>query len=306
VGLLTQRITSRLQLIAAAALFSTGGAAIKATDLSSWQVASFRSGIAALAIMMLVPASRRAWNRRVLLVSVAYATTLVLFVLANKMTTAANAIFLQSSAPVYVLLLGPLLLREPIQRQDLVFMSVIGLGLALFFVGSEAPVATAPNPALGNVLGMLSGVSWAFTVIGLRWLGSEGEGGGAVATVAVGNILAFLGCLPLALPVIGATPMDWLTVSYLGVFQIGLAYFCLTRGIRHVTALEASVLLLIEPALNPIWAAIVHGEIPSTWSLGGGTLILGATLLKTWLGVRSPSRIATLPKTIDNPEDGRR
>jgi drug/metabolite transporter, DME family len=296
-----------LQLIAAAALFSTGGAAIKATDLSSWQVASFRSGIAALAIMLLVPASRRAWNRRVILVSVAYATTLVLFVLANKLTTAANAIFLQSSAPVYVLLLGPLLLRESIRRQDLIFMSVIGLGLALFFVGTEAPVATAPNPALGNVLGMLSGVSWALTVIGLRWLGSEGEGGGAVATVAVGNILAFLGCLPFALPVIGATPMDWLTVSYLGVFQIGLAYFCLTRGIRHVTALEASVLLLIEPALNPIWAAIVHGEIPSAWSIGGGTLILGATLLKTWLGVRSPTRIASLqPKIIENPEDHRR
>jgi drug/metabolite transporter, DME family len=296
-----------LQLIAAAALFSTGGAAIKATDLSSWQVASFRSGIAALAIMMLVPASRRAWNRRVFLVSLAYATTLVLFVLANKLTTAANAIFLQSSAPVYVLLLGPLLLREPIRRQDLVFMSVIGLGLALFFVGTEAPVATAPNPALGNVLGVLSGVSWAFTVIGLRWLGSEGEGGGAVATVAVGNILAFLGCLPFALPVIGATPMDWLTVSYLGVFQIGLAYFCLTRGIRHVTALEASVLLLIEPALNPIWAAMVHGEIPSAWSLGGGSLILGATLLKTWLGVRSPSRVAALPpETIDNPGDAPR
>jgi drug/metabolite transporter (DMT)-like permease len=296
-----------LQLVAAAALFSTGGAAIKATDLSSWQVASFRSGIAALAIMMLVPASRRAWNRRVFLVSVAYATTLVLFVLANKLTTAANAIFLQSSAPVYVLLLGPLLLREPIRRQDLLFMAVIGMGLALFFVGTEAPVATAPNPALGNVLGVLSGVSWALTVIGLRWLGSDGEGGGAVATVAVGNILAFLGCLPFALPVIGATSMDWLTVSYLGVFQIGLAYFCLTRGIRHVTALEASVLLLIEPALNPIWAAIVHSEIPSAWSIGGGTLILGATLLKTWLGVRSPSRIATLPsKSVENPEDGRR
>jgi drug/metabolite transporter, DME family len=293
---LSPRITSRLQLIAAAALFSTGGAAIKATTLTSWQVASFRSGIAAVAIMLLVPASRRAWNWRIALVGVAYATTLVLFVLANKLTTAANAIFLQSSAPVYVLLLGPWLLRESIRRQDLGFMVVIGAGLALFFVGAEAPVATAPNPVLGNILGLLSGISWALTVIGLRWLGSQGEGGGAVATVAVGNIIAFLGCLPLALPVVGATGADWLTVGYLGVFQIGLAYFCLTSGIRHVSALEASVLLLIEPALNPIWAAIVHGEIPSTWAVSGGVIILGATLVKTWLGVRSP-RLRTATDT---------
>jgi drug/metabolite transporter, DME family len=298
---LSPRIASRLQLIAAAALFSTGGAAIKATTLSSWQVASFRSGIAAIAILLLVPASRRAWNWRVALVAVAYATTLVLFVLANKLTTAANAIFLQSSAPVYVLLLGPLLLREPIRRQDVAFMAVVGLGLTLFFVGAETPVATAPDPLLGNMLGVASGVTWALTVVGLRWLRGQGEGGGAFATVALGNIFAFLGCLPLALPVVGATSADWITVGYLGVFQIGLAYLFLTTGIRHVPALEASILLLIEPALNPIWAAMVHGEIPSAWAIAGGTIILTATLVKTWLGVRSPR----LPLATERPEPER-
>jgi drug/metabolite transporter, DME family len=296
-------VVSRLQLIAAAALFSTGGAAIKATTLTSWQVASFRSGIAALAIILLVPASRRAWNWRIALVSVAYATTLILFVLANKLTTAANAIFLQSSAPVYVLLLGPFLLSERIRRQDVALIAVVGLGLALFFVGSETPVATAPDPTLGNILGLLSGVTWALTVIGLRWLGSEGEGGGAFATVAVGNIFAFVACLPMALPVVGATTMDWVTVSYLGVFQIGLAYLFLSSGIRHVTALEASVILLIEPALSPIWAVMLHGEVPSRWAIVGGTLILGATLLKSWIGVRSPRLPIAATEIIDIPPD---
>ncbi|CAN5779749.1 DMT family transporter [soil metagenome] len=302
---MSPHVVSRLQLIAAAALFSTGGAAIKATTLTSWQVASFRSGIAALAIMLLVPASRRAWNWRIALVSVAYATTLILFVLANKLTTAANAIFLQSSAPVYVLLLGPFMLRETIRRQDVALIAVVGLGLALFFVGSETPVATAPDPTLGNILGLMSGVTWALTVIGLRWLGSQGEGGGAFATVAVGNIFAFLVCLPMALPVVGATSMDWVTVSYLGVFQIGLAYLCLSSGIRHVTALEASVILLIEPALSPIWAAMLHGEVPSRWAIVGGTLILGATLLKSWLGVRAPRLPMAATEMIDSQTDRR-
>lgn len=295
--MMSPRVASRLQLLGAAALFSTGGAAVKATALTGWQVASFRSGIAALAILLLVPAARRGWSWRVLLVGIAYAATMILFVTANKLTTAANTIFLQASAPLYVLLLGPLLLREPIRRDDVMFMAVIGLGLALFFVGVETPVVTAPDPARGNLLALLSGAFWALTIMGLRWLESrpgtagDGDGGGsAVATVAAGNAIAFIIALPMALPVSVAGTGDWLVVGYLGVFQIGLAYLLLTRAIRHVPALEASVLLLAEPALNPIWAWIVHGETPSAWSLAGGSLILGATLVRTWLGVRPARR----------------
>lgn len=288
-------VASRLQLLAAAALFSTGGAAVKATALTGWQVASFRSGIAALAILLLVPAARRGWSWRVLLVGIAYAATMILFVTANKLTTAANTIFLQSSAPLYVLLLGPLLLREPLRRDDVSFMAVVGLGLALFFVGAEQPVATAPDPGRGNMLAVLSGAFWALTLVGLRWLESRpGSGevgaGSALATVAAGNAIAFLIALPMALPVSTAGAGDWLVVGYLGVFQIGFAYLLLTRAIRHVPALEASVLLLAEPALNPIWAWMVHGETPSAWSLAGGSLILGATLVRTWLGVRPVRR----------------
>ncbi|MBA4158825.1 MAG: EamA family transporter [Gemmatimonadetes bacterium] len=275
--------THRLQLLAAAALFSTGGAAIKATTLSSWQVAGFRSGVAALILALLLPSARRGWTWRVLLVGVAYAATLVLFVTANKMTTAANTIFLQSTAPLYILILGPWLLKEPIRRTDLVFMSVVGTGLLLFFVGTEAPVATAPDPVRGNVLAALSGVCWAVTVMGLRWLGSRPEGGGsALATVVAGNVIALLVCLPFALPVQTGGVADWLVVGYLGVFQIGLAYVFMTAAIRHVGALEASTILLVEPALNPIWAWLAHGERPSSWAVGGGALILSATLAKTW------------------------
>ncbi len=279
---MTDRTLHRLQILGAALLFSTGGAAIKATTLSSWQVAGFRSGVAALVIFLLVPAARRGWTWHALPVGVAYASTLVLFVTANKLTTSANAIFLQSTAPLYVLLLGPFLLRERIRGSDLLFMAPLAAGLALFFVGAEAPAVTAPDPARGNVLAVASGVFWALTVMGLRWMGSRAGGeGSALPTVVAGNVIAFLACLPAALPVHGG-PADWAVVTYLGVFQIAGAYLLLTAGIRHVSALEASTLLLLEPALNPLWAWAVHGERPSAWAVAGGVLIVGATVLKTW------------------------
>lgn len=295
---MTERGVGRIQLLAAALLFSTGGAAIKATTLGGWQIAGFRSGVAALAFLALFPAARRGWNARVLAVGAAYAATLILFVLANRLTTAANTIFLQSTAPLYILLLSPTLLGERVRARDVAFMSVVGVGLLLFFVGAEAPSATAPDPARGNLLAAASGVSWALTVMGLRWLGRADQGGAAVATVAAGNTIAFLATLPLALPVGSARPMDWTIILYLGVFQIALAYWFVTSAIRYVPALETSVLLLAEPALNPVWAWWVHGERPGEWALAGGVLILGTTTLKTWWdsrGAPDPDEAAAPP-----------
>lgn len=272
----------RLRLAAAAALFSTGGAAIKATALTAWQVASFRSGVAALAVLVFVPAARRGLSWRVLAVSVTYAITMVLFVASNKTTTAANAIFLQSTAPLYVLVLSPLLLRERIHRGDIVAMGVLAIGLVLVVLGTSPAGDTAPRPMLGNTLALLSGLAWALTLVGLRWLGTRANGEQAtLSTVVVGNALACLVCLPLALPVVGATPMDWGVIAYLGLIQIGLAYYLMTSGIRGVPAFEASMILLIEPALNPVWAWLAHGERPGAMTVLGGALILGATVLRS-------------------------
>lgn len=284
--------THRLQVLGAALLFSTGGAAIKATTLTAWQVAGFRSGVAALAVFLLVPAARRGWTWHVLPVGVAYASTLVLFGIANKLTTSANAIFLQSTAPLYMLVFGPVLLKEHVRRRDLAFMAPVAVGLAMFFVGAAEPATgTATNPALGNLLATASGVTWALTLVGLRWMGNRAGGeGSALPTVVVGNLIAFLACLPLALPLVSATAVDWGVVVYLGVFQIGAAYLLLSAGIRHVPALEASVLLLLEPALNPVWSWVMHGETPGPWSIAGGVLILGATVLRTASDARATEK----------------
>lgn len=282
-----ERMAGRLQLLAAAALFSTGGAAIKATTLTSVQVASFRSFIAAIVVVALVPAARRIPSARAAVVSLAYAATVILFVLANKLTTSANTIFLQSTAPVYVLLGAPWLLGERWSARDLAFVTVAGAGLAMFFVGSEPPRASAPDPATGNLLATGSGIAWAATILGLRWMGAQGgAGNGPVNAVVAGNALAFAICLPFALPVDSLTAGDAAVLFYLGVFQIAAPYLLVASAVRHLPALEVSMLLLVEPVLNPIWALLLHGEVPGPYALLGGAVLIGATAAKGWADLR--------------------
>lgn len=278
---------SRLQLLATAALFSTGGAAVKAIDLTGWQVACFRSAVAAVTLAVLLPAARRRPTARALAIALAYASTMVLFVLGNKLTTAANAIFLQSTFPLWVLLLSSSLLGERVSGRDVAFMGVFAAGMTLFFVGLEPATETAPNPLLGNVLGLVSGIFWALTVIGLRAAGVKREGGGwGPMAVLWGNGFAAALCLPMALPVHGVTAGDLGLLAYLGIFQIGVAYVLLLAGLAHVKAFEASLLLLLELVLNPVWAWLAHGEAPGTWAIVGGALILVATLVKSRLDAR--------------------
>lgn len=322
-------LAPRLQVLAAAALFSTGGVAIKGLELGAWHVAGLRSGVAALALAFMLPAGWRTLRRLGLPlglvgVGLAYAGTLLLFVLCNKLTTAANTIFLQSTAPLYVLLLAPWLLGEPVRRRDIAYMLALALGLALFFVGQRQPDVLAPDPFAGNLLAVASGVTWALTLIGLRRLGRDGgaaAGAGrgtaravagrdagevpanaapaaaagaapdlGAAAVLLGNVFAFAIALPFALadpaPLARASAADWAVIAYLGAIQIGLAYVLLTRAFRRVEALEASLLLLVEPVLNPIWTWLALGEEPGRWALAGGAVILAATAGKAFFDAR--------------------
>jgi len=262
-------------------LFSTAGAVLKSTSLTPWQAASFRSGIAALVLLAVIPGSVRGWNRHAALVSLACSATFVLFVSSTKLTTAANAIFLQAAAPLYVMALSPWLLRERVRPADVAAMAVIGAGLALVLAGQTAATSVAPDPVLGNILGAASGFTWAFAVIGLRWLARHEGGESSMSTIIGANALTFLVCLPFALPLGTTRATDWAALAWLGVVQIGLAYALFVRGIRRVSALEASMLVLIEPALNPLWAWLVHAERPGLATLAGGSLIVAATAVRS-------------------------
>src|SRR5260221_3294892 len=163
-------MTPRSKIVVAAILFSTGGAAIKWCGFDGWQLAAFRAGIALATILTLIPEARRGWSWRTALVGCTYAATTLLYVQANKHTTAASAIFLQSTSPLFILALAPWLLGEHATRRDLWQMGVMGLGLMLFFLGLDQPSATAPDPRLGNILAAICAVTWAFTIIGYRWI----------------------------------------------------------------------------------------------------------------------------------------
>lgn len=271
----------KLWVLAAALLFSTGGTAIKFSGLSSWQIASFRSAIAVVLLSILMPRWRVWWRPPSLLVGVAFGATLVLFVTANTLTTAANAIFLQYSAPLYVLLLGPRLLGEVNRPRDFGLIVVLATGMLLLFFGQQVAVETAPDPALGNLFGLAAGVTWAFTIIGLRWLALQpGVADASGTAVIAGNALACLVCLPMAFPLGDATALDWGVVVYLGVVQTSLAYMCLLRGLDNVRTIEVTLLLLIEPVASGFWAWFVHGEVPGGVSLVGCGLIFAAVVFE--------------------------
>lgn len=269
----------RLLALTAAALFSTGGTAIKFCSFGPWQVASFRCAFAAAAIALFVPETRRGFTWRLLPVAAAYAMQSLLFATSNKLTTAANAIFLQSTSPLYVLLLSPWLLDEKTRPRDVAFLAALSAGLVMFFLGTEPARATATDPTLGNLLAVASGLGWALTVLGLRWLGRTDGAGTSTALQAmlVGNVLACAVSLPWALPVPSGSAKDWIALAFLGVVQIGVAYYCLSRAARSVPAMGLALLLLLEPVMSAFWAWVFHGEAPGPWSLAGAATILAAT-----------------------------
>jgi len=235
-----------------------------------------------------LPDARRAWTWRTVIVGFAYAATTLLYVQANKHTTAASAIFLQSTSPLFILLLAPVLLGEHATRRDVAQMAAMAVGLGLFFLGSDRPSTTAPNPALGNTLAAICAVTWALTVIGYRWLAARGAS--VAGAVACGNLMASLFALVMAQPLVAGRPVDWAVVAFLGIFQLGIPYLFLARAVPQVRALEVGLFLLIEPVLNPIWAWLVHGETPGPATLVGGALILGATAVRVVADARFPPR----------------
>lgn len=274
-------MSPHLRLLAAGLLFSLGGALIKVCTFPSLERAGLRSLIAAAVLFLLLPEARRRPRGGTLRLLPAYFGATTLFVVANTLTTAANAIFLQSTYPFWVTVFGPLLLRESPRRRDLVVLLCIAIGMAMFFLAPASSSATAPEPRLGDVIALVSGLSYGLLLLGFRWLGRQGAGE-ASAAVAWGN--AFTGPVALLLaPLFGQTltlgdAPSWAAILTLGVLQVGLAYALLVRAIPHVPAVTASLILMVEPAFNPLLAYAVHGERPHALAIGGGVLIIAAVL----------------------------
>ncbi len=268
-------------MLAAALLWSTGGLFIKWTNLSGLELSFYRSFFAVLTVAFFTRREGLGLNRISAAASLLYAALLILFVLATKKTTAANAIFLQYTAPVYLLILEPLIYKERFRMRDLLTVLICVGGMALFFVGKLRPEDLA-----GNLLALASGVCFAVYVLMLRH--SKARLVNRASSVIYGNLLAIIMTAPWGIAVLASLGrFDLLTVVFLGVFQLGLSYtlftYAMSQGVR---SLDAGIIGYIEPLLNPVWVFLVLGEKPSKWALVGGAIIITAVIVHMLVDAR--------------------
>jgi len=268
-------------VLAAALLWSTGGLFIKWTTLSGLELSFGRSLFAAITVALFTRHEGFGLNRLTAVASVLYAALLLLFVLATKQTTAANAIFLQYTAPVYLLILEPLVYKEKFRSRDLITVLVCLAGMTLFFVGK-----LRPQDVTGNLLALASGLCFALYVLLLRH--AKARTVNRASSVIYGSLLLVIFAAPAGLAAIPRlTRHDVLVVLYLGVVQIGLAYTLFTVAMaRGVRSLDAGIVGYIEPVLNPVWVFLVLGEKPSGWALLGGVIIIVAVVSHMLLDAR--------------------
>jgi len=288
----SSRWAGRGLCVATAILWSTSGLFIKkltgesGSNWSGWQVAGARSLLAGITLLILgriwqrrsaeaeraVAAGRSPWlpDRRQIILAAVYAGTLLPYVLAQTFTTTANAIFLQYTAPVYILFLSPWLLHERPKAADLLSLPLLIVGI---FVILSAQLQFG-HGTFGNVMALVSGVGYALVMLLMRKWRDAGAHGG----IALGNFL--LATIGIGVACGSAQGFVWPNLQsgpqilWLGVFQIGLAYFLFQEALRRITAVEASLLALLEPVLCPIWAWVFVADVPPRNSLLGAAIIL--------------------------------
>lgn len=269
-------------VVIAVLLWSIGGLFIKWTSVSGFEANLGRCFFAAITIAFLTKFKALRADKFTLFAACFYVGALSFFAVANKYTTAANAIFLQYTAPIYILILAPFVLKEKFRFADLLTIAVCLFGMSLFFVDS-APNAdlTPESQFIGNILGLLAGASLGVYILLLRHPRSYKQN--PASSVFYGNLFAILVMIPFILPNPSVwTGKDFLAVFILGVFQIGLAYYLFTYGVANgVRPLDASIIGFIEPMLNPVWVFIFLSEKPSSWAIFGGIIIISAVIFHT-------------------------
>ena len=272
-----------LLVLGAAILWSTGGLFIKATNLSPFEVSFGRSLLATITIVIFTRKEGFGLNRVSAITSVLYAALLVLFVVATKLTTAANAIFLQYTAPVYVLILEPIFYKEKFRARDFVTVAACVAGMSLFFVGK-----LRPQDVRGNLFALASGVCFALFFLLLRH--SKARQVNRAVSAIYGNLIVVVLCAPAFLGAArrGVSPEDYARLAYLGIVQIGVAYLLFTLAMaRGLRSLDAGIIGYVEPVLNPIWVFLFLGERPSGWAIIGGAIIISSVIVHMLLESKS-------------------
>lgn len=266
---LSERRKAILFLALAAILWSTSGLFIKILDWQPLSILAARSFFAAIVFLVYLRRIPMRFNLWQLLAAGMFILTQFLFITSTKLTTAANAIFLQYTAPIYVVLLAFWFLHEKPSRVDWLSMLIIFIGLTLFF-GDKL----STEGFYGNLLAILSGVTSAVMMVSFR---AQKDGNPAES-----NLIAFLVTAAFGFPFVLKetwTVESWSILAFLGVFQIGFAFIFFTQGIKHIPALEANLIGTLEPVLNPIWVFLFYGESMGAYALIGGLVVLGGVVL---------------------------
>lgn len=253
-------------MILTSILWSSGGILIKLVHVSPLAVSGLRSLIAAVIIFAYLKRPKFTWSLYQIMGALAYASMAITFVAATRLTTSANAVLLQYTAPIYVAVLGIFVLKEKVAIKDWITIAVTLLGVVLFFIDSFSL-----GGLMGNVLAILSGFCFALFIVCSR----QQKEGSPMETILLGNIVTAVVCLPFVIN----TNYDMTSIMgivSLGIIQFGLPYVLYGIAIKHIRALDAVMIAVIEPILNPVWVLIFLGERPGAWAILGGIIVLSA------------------------------
>ena len=271
---LSSKSKAIILLICTAILWSKGGFLIKYIQWHPVAIAGGRSILAALIMWAYVKKPKFTWSSIQIMGAIAYALTVILFVIANKLTTAANSILLLYTGPIYVALLSFWFLKEKITTIDwITILTVIG-GMALFFMEK-----LSHDGLLGNVIAILAGISFAWLALCLRKQKDESP----LESLILGNILTGIIGLPFIIDSGIPSQQSMIALIVLGVFQLGLPYILYSKAIKHVSALDAVLIPVLEPILNPIWVFLLLGESIGIWPMIGGAIIIIAITIRAIL-----------------------
>lgn len=265
-------------------LWSSSGLFIKILTLNAYQISFYRSIIAAVTLLIISFAKHKTvkfeFDKLTVLASSFYAGILIFFVVANKLTTSANAIFLQFTAPIYLLFLEPFFLKTKFRRKDLITIIICIIGMALFFMGK-----LELGNIYGNLIAIAAGICFAMFSLFVKWkktLGNENT----IISIIYGNLLVGIICFPLVFNEIAISSTQLYVLLYMGVVQIGISYFIFNIGIKYVSATESMIIGMLEAIFNPIWVFFGVGEVPAPTAVIGGIIIFAAILIHNFLPAR--------------------
>lgn len=267
------RIKAILYIVLAATLLSTGGVILKFVDMNPMAIASSRGIISAIVVWLYLKKPNFTFSKPQVIGAFSYAMMVTGFIVANKLTTATNAVVLQFTAPIWIVILGVWILKEKASWYDIVSIFIVSAGMFLFFIDDVGGGTLA-----GNIVAIFSGLALAGSTIGMR-MQKEGS---PVETTLLGHIITVIIGLPFLFSV-NFTITNIIGILLLGIFQLGIAYILYATAVKYLTALEVILIMFLEPILNPIWVMLIHGETPSKFSLIGGTIIIVTVALRSIL-----------------------